>query len=118
MYTGTAKILPVFKKALQTNPHTYTPLYVNRFRSPSKASENEATTLLKCVLENFYNIDPNIEYLGYPNEEDSSLSSDDGDLADDDVNRDRYENGDNSDKNDNENNSGWYDEQAFRKKVW
>ena len=45
-----------------------------------------------------YNIDPNIYYLGYPNGKDSSLSSDDGDQADDDVDGDG---GDNFDKKDN-----------------
>ena len=45
------------------------------------------------------NFDPNIPYLGYPNKEDSSLSSDDGEKNDDDVNRD------NSDKNDDGNKS-------------
>ena len=49
------------------------------------------------MLEN-YNIDPNIHYLGYPNGKDSSLSSDDGDQADDDVDGDG---GDNFDKKNN-----------------
>ena len=57
------------------------------------------------MLEN-YNIDPNIHYIGDPNEADSSLLSDDGDQADDDVGRDSDDNGDNSDKNENENKLG------------
>ena len=34
IYSGIAEILPVFKKALHTHhTHTYTPLYVNRWRN-------------------------------------------------------------------------------------
>ena len=57
------------------------------FRSPSKASKEEATTLIKCMLE-YYNIDPNVHYVAYPKEEDgrddsSSSSSDDEEGRDD-----------------------------------
>ena len=52
------------------------------FKSPSKASKEENTRIIRCLLE-YHGIDPNIHYINYPEEEgeetsDSSESEDDG----------------------------------------
>lgn len=53
------------------------------FKNPSKASKDECTLLIRCLLRH-YSIDPNMHYVGYPDEELEQSSSDSSDSDDDD----------------------------------
>ena len=64
------------------------------FRGPSRASKEETTTLIRLLLEH-YNVNPDIHYVGYPEEEHDSSSeesseerSDDDDDAQNDARED------------------------------
>ena len=56
------------------------------FRSPSKVSKEECTSLIRLLLQH-HGVDPDIHYVGYPEEEEESSSddSDDSDHDDDNV---------------------------------
>ena len=55
------------------------------FRGPSRASKEETTILIRLLLEH-YNVDPDIHYVGYPEEEDDSSSEESSDEDDDAIN--------------------------------
>ena len=65
------------------------------FRGPSRASKEESTNLIRLLLE-YYNVDPDIHYVGYPEEEDDSSSEESSD--DDDAQNDAREDGEQDDE--------------------
>ena len=61
------------------------------FRGPSRASKEETTTLIRLLLEH-YNVNPDIHYVGYPEEEDDSSSEESNEESSDDDDNDDAEN--------------------------